>query len=171
MLDFYTPNCFIHKGIKRSPISQTSSASRRLFIIFGTFRDLELEPCLLFFFRFAHIKSASIKPVHIDKSLFSLSPGDVVLKNLILKQSALSELDLPVQTTYGHLGSLVLKIPWKNLYSAPVEAYIDRLYLLAVPNSSVRYNEEREEKFALDSKKSELDRIQLAKKLEQEKSK
>lgn len=97
--------------------------------------------------------------------------GDVVLKNLVLKQSALSELDLPVQTTYGHLGSLVLKIPWKNLYSAPVEAYIDRLYLLAVPNSSVRYNAEREEKSALDAKKTELERIQLAKKLEQEKSK
>lgn len=94
-----------------------------------------------------------------------------MLKNLILKQSALSELDLPVQTTYGHLGSLVLKIPWKNLYSAPVEAYIDRLYLLAVPNSSVRYNADREEKTSLEAKKAELERIQLAKKMEQEKSK
>lgn len=97
--------------------------------------------------------------------------GDVVLKNLVLKQSALSELDLPVQTTYGHLGSLVLKIPWKNLYSAPVEAYIDRLYLLAVPNSSVRYNAEREDKATYEAKKAELERIQLAKKLENEKSK
>lgn len=88
-----------------------------------------------------------------------------------MKQSALSELDLPVQTTYGHLGNLVLKIPWKNLYSAPVEAYIDRLYLLAVPNSSVRYNADREDKASLEAKKAELDRIQLAKKLEQEKSK
>lgn len=97
--------------------------------------------------------------------------GDVVLRNLVLKQSALSELDLPVQTSYGHLGSLVLKIPWKNLYSAPVEAYIDRLYLLAVPNSSVRYNAEREDKGAFEAKKAELERIQLAKKLENEKSK
>lgn len=105
-----------------------------------------------------------------DSTLFSLS-GDVVLKDLVLKQSALSELDLPVQTIYGHLGSLVLKIPWKNLYSAPVEAYIDRLYLLAVPNSSVRYNAEREEKTTLEAKKAELERIQLVKKLELEKSK
>lgn len=103
--------------------------------------------------------------------LFFLSPGDVVLKNLVLKRSALNELDLPVQATYGHLGNLVLKIPWKNLYSAPVEAIIDRLYLLAVPNSSVRYNAEREDKAELDAKKGELDRIQLAKKLELEKSK
>lgn len=109
--------------------------------------------------------------VHVFFLFLSFRTGDVVLKNLVLKASALSELDLPVQTTYGHLGSLVLKIPWKNLYSAPVEAYIDRLYLLAVPNNSVRYNAEREEKAALDAKKSELERIQLAKKLELEKSK
>lgn len=106
----------------------------------------------------------------IDCFLFLEFTGDVVLKNLVLKQSALSELDLPVQTTYGHLGSLILKIPWKNLYNAPVEAYIDRLYLLAVPNSSVRYNAEREDKATFEAKKAELERIQLAKKMELEKS-
>lgn len=96
--------------------------------------------------------------------------GDVVLKNLVLKQSALNELDLPVTTTYGHLGSLVLKIPWKNLYSAPVEAYVDRLYILAVPNNSVRFNEDKEEKNVQDSKQAQLNRVQLAKKMEAEKS-
>lgn len=30
--------------------------------------------------------------------------GDVVLENLILKQNALEELNIPVQTVYGHLG-------------------------------------------------------------------
>lgn len=113
----------------------------------------------------------SRNPFHLHLFRFLFSTGDVVLKNLVLKQSALSELDLPVQTTYGHLGSLVLKIPWKNLYSAPVEAYIDRLYLLAVPNNSVRFNAEREEKTSLEAKKAELERIQLVKKMEQEKSK
>lgn len=32
--------------------------------------------------------------------------GDVVLENLILKQNALEELNIPVQTVYGHLGML-----------------------------------------------------------------
>lgn len=32
-------------------------------------------------------------------------PGDVVLENLILKQNALEELNIPVQTVYGHLGT------------------------------------------------------------------
>lgn len=121
--------------------------------------------------RLNHAYQFIYKCEETDLFIFLFFTGDVVLKNLVLKQSALSELDLPVQTTYGHLGSLVLKIPWKNLYSAPVEAYIDRLYLLAVPNNSVRYNAEREEKASLEAKKTELDRIQLAKKLEQEKSK
>lgn len=87
-----------------------------------------------------------------------------------MKQSALDELDLPVQTTYGHLGSLVLKVPWSKIYSAPVEAYIDKLYLLVVPNNSVRYNAEREEKNKFEAKKAELERIQQAKILEEEKS-
>lgn len=30
--------------------------------------------------------------------------GDVVLENLVLKQNALEELNIPVQTVYGHLG-------------------------------------------------------------------
>lgn len=37
-------------------------------------------------------------------SIFSCQiVGDVVLKNLILKQSALNEIDLPVQAVYGCL--------------------------------------------------------------------
>jgi vacuolar protein sorting-associated protein 13A/C len=57
------------------------------------------------------------------------------------------------------------------LIIAPVEAYIDRLFLLAVPNSSIKYNEHKEEQEIIDNKKSELERIQLAKKLVEEKSK
>ncbi|XP_055612800.1 intermembrane lipid transfer protein Vps13-like, partial [Uranotaenia lowii] len=97
--------------------------------------------------------------------------GDVVLNNLILKQSALKELDLPVSTLYGHLGKLVLKIPWKNLYSAPVEAIIDKLYILAVPNTDIRYNAEKDERNAFETKKAELARIEAAKKSEEEKDK
>uniref|UniRef100_A0A2H1WLF1 SFRICE_028091 n=1 Tax=Spodoptera frugiperda TaxID=7108 RepID=A0A2H1WLF1_SPOFR len=33
--------------------------------------------------------------------------GDVVLENLILKQNALEELNIPVQTVYGHLGESI----------------------------------------------------------------
>lgn len=108
-----------------------------------------------------------LKAYHI----FIIISGDVVLNNLILKQSALKELDLPVTTLYGHLGKLILKIPWKNLYSAPVEAIIEKLYVLAVPNTDIRFNEEKEQRNSFEEKKSELIRIELAKKNEKEQDK
>lgn len=95
--------------------------------------------------------------------------GDVVLENLILKQNALEELNIPVQTVYGHLGKLVLKIPWKNLYGASVEATVDRLFLIVNPTAEVKYDPEKEEKMALASKQAELARVEEAKKKEAEK--
>lgn len=38
-------------------------------------------------------------------SRFPFVIGDVTLKNLSLKPSALDELNLPVKTVYGHLGT------------------------------------------------------------------
>ncbi|XP_023933797.2 intermembrane lipid transfer protein Vps13 isoform X2 [Bicyclus anynana] len=95
--------------------------------------------------------------------------GDVVLENLILKQNALEELNIPVQTVYGHLGKLVLKIPWKNLYGASVEASIERLFLIVNPTAEVKYDPEKEEKMALAAKQAELARVEEAKKKEAEK--
>ncbi|CAH2233181.1 jg13113 [Pararge aegeria aegeria] len=95
--------------------------------------------------------------------------GDVVLENLILKQNALEELNIPVQTVYGHLGKLVLKIPWKNLYGASVEATIERLFLIVNPTAEVKYDPEKEEKMALAAKQAELARVEEAKKKEAEK--
>lgn len=94
-----------------------------------------------------------------------------MLKNLQLKQSALKELDLPVQLVYGQLGKLVLKIPWKNLYSLPVEADIEDLFLLVAPNYAVNYDAEKQEKIELDLKKSELSKLEEARKRELEKDK
>lgn len=93
------------------------------------------------------------------------------MKNLQLKQSALKELDLPVQLVYGQLGKLVLKIPWKNLYSLPVEADVEDLYLLVAPNSAVIYDADRQRKIELDTKKSELLKLEEARKRELEKDK
>nr|CAD7454577.1 unnamed protein product [Timema tahoe] len=95
--------------------------------------------------------------------------GDVVLQDLHLKETALEDLDLPVKTVFGHLGKLVLKIPWKNLYSAPVEASIERLYLLAVPNKGLKYDAEKEEKWEQDAKQTELLKVEEAKKIEKDK--
>lgn len=69
--------------------------------------------------------------------------GDVKLENLEVKETALDDLDLPVKLKFGYLSSLVLKIPWKNLYNEPVIANIDGLHLIVVPNKGVVYNEEK----------------------------
>lgn len=51
-----------------------------------------------------------------------------------MKETALDDFDLPIKLKYGYLSSLVLKIPWKNLYNEPVIANIDGLNLIVVPN-------------------------------------
>lgn len=61
-------------------------------------------------------------------------------------------------------GKLVLKIPWKNLYGASVEATIERLFLIVTPTSEVKYDSEKEEKIALSNKQAELARVEEAKK-------
>lgn len=63
----------------------------------------------------------------------------------------------------------MLKIPWRNLYSAPVEASIERLYLLVVPNTEVKYDAEKEEKWQQEAKQAELQRVEEAKRQEKEK--
>lgn len=90
---------------------------------------------------------------------YSVVVGDVVLKNLKLKQDALKELDLPVQTIYGRLGTLVLKIPWKNLYSMPVVVSIEDLFLLVAPNAAVSYNAAKQEAADLAAKRAELQKL------------
>ncbi|XP_073984515.1 vacuolar protein sorting 13C isoform X2 [Rhodnius prolixus] len=97
--------------------------------------------------------------------------GDVVLENLILKQSALDELDLPVKTLYGRLGKLTLKIPWKRLYTDPVIASVDTLYLLVVPNQDIKYDAAKEEKYLQEAKLAEIKKVEEAKRIEAEKDK
>ncbi|XP_037905174.1 vacuolar protein sorting-associated protein 13 isoform X4 [Hermetia illucens] len=97
--------------------------------------------------------------------------GDVVLTNLALRANAFQDLDLPIQIVYGHLGKLVLKIPWKNLYSERVVAQVEDLYILVAPNNEVVYNAEKEAKNALQNKLSELQKMEDAKKKEREKDK
>ncbi|VDM52909.1 unnamed protein product [Angiostrongylus costaricensis] len=90
--------------------------------------------------------------------------GDVKLENLEVKETALDDLDLPVKLKFGYLSSLVLKIPWKNLYNEPVIATIDGLYLIVVPNKGVVYDEEKTKKNAADIKQKTLARLEEARK-------
>ncbi|KRY49725.1 Vacuolar protein sorting-associated protein 13A [Trichinella britovi] len=107
---------------------------------------------------------AYVENLDASKMNFAIWSGNVVLNDLRLKASSLDEFNLSVKMKYGFLEKLALKIPWQNLYTEPVVAEIEGLYLLAVPNVGIKYNAEKEEKMAIDAKLAELMRIELAKK-------
>lgn len=84
------------------------------------------------------------------------------MNNLHLKKDALKDLDLPIEVVFGYLGKLSLKMPWKNLYTEPVEAVIDELYLYAKPSKLVRYDAEKEVRRKIQEKKSKLKLLEEA---------
>lgn len=62
------------------------------------------------------------------------------------------------------LGKLVLKIPWKNLYNAPVVASVERLFLLVVP-----HRDGKEGFLNNVVMQAQLQKLEFAKKLRKEK--
>ncbi|XP_077792121.1 intermembrane lipid transfer protein VPS13A isoform X2 [Podarcis muralis] len=103
--------------------------------------------------------------VNLDSSQLSLGiwGGAVALKNLEIKENALYQFDVPFKVKAGHIGQLNLQIPWKNLYTQPVEAVLDEVFLLIVPTASIKYDAEKELKQQLEAKQRELQRIEDAK--------
>ncbi|XP_042636651.1 vacuolar protein sorting-associated protein 13A [Orycteropus afer afer] len=103
--------------------------------------------------------------VNLDTSQLSLGiwGGAVSLKNLKIKENALYQLDVPFKVKAGHIGHLSLVIPWKNLYTQPVEAVLEEIYLLIVPSAIIKYDPIKEEKQILEAKQQELKRIEEAK--------
>uniref|UniRef100_A0A8C3VFY7 Vacuolar protein sorting 13 homolog A n=1 Tax=Catharus ustulatus TaxID=91951 RepID=A0A8C3VFY7_CATUS len=90
--------------------------------------------------------------VNVDSSQLKLGiwGGAVALKNLEIKENAL-------------VSQLNLQIPWQNLYTQPVEAVLDGVYLLIVPTASIKYDAEKEARQLLEARQRELQRIEEAK--------
>ncbi|KAI4489144.1 hypothetical protein M0804_004642 [Polistes exclamans] len=95
----------------------------------------------------------------------SLWGGDVVLTDLLIKETALDVLDLPIRLEYGRLGKLILKIPYKDIWNAQVDAIVEELFILVVPSSQVSYDSEKETRQQLETKRAELARIEKNKQL------
>ena len=92
--------------------------------------------------------------------------GDVKLKNLKLKKSALDKFRLPVDVCEGYIGELTLSIPWSNLKGKPCKVSIDNIYLIALPNglssdNSDDLNEEEDELRAQQVKQERLENAEL----------
>nr|CAD2162862.1 unnamed protein product [Meloidogyne enterolobii] len=86
--------------------------------------------------------------------------GDVKLNNLDIKETALDDLDLPVRLKFGYIQSLVLKIPWKYLYTEPTIVNISEIYMIIVPNQGIVYNEEKAKKNEQEAKQKKLTRLE-----------
>ena len=82
--------------------------------------------------------------------------GDVKLRNLRLKRSALDKLRLPIDVKEGYLGQLTLTIPWSNLKGKPVRMLIENVSLLAVPRDASMPIDEAEEEERRQTLKQEL---------------
>lgn len=67
------------------------------------------------------------------------------------------------------VGQLTLKIPWKDPYNSPIEASVDGLFLLSKPITEVKYDPIKEERNHLQSKQSELNRVEVARQKEKNK--
>nr|XP_034187905.1 vacuolar protein sorting-associated protein 13 isoform X3 [Osmia lignaria] len=100
----------------------------------------------------------------------SLWGGDVVLTDLLINESALDVLDLPVRLEYGRLGKLILKIPFKDMWNGQIDAVVEELFVLVVPTSQIVYDAEKEAKVQLDAKRAELARVEKKKQLADTKS-
>ncbi len=82
------------------------------------------------------------------------------LRNLQLKQSALQEVDLPIEVKAGFLGELALEVSWKALSSQPVVVRISDVFLLARPTSR---DPSEEEALRIKRERSfRIKRLQLA---------
>lgn len=59
--------------------------------------------------------------------------GCIILEDLVLKNSILSLVDVPVSLSYGYIGRLEIQIPWGRLGYEPVKVVIDRVNILIEP--------------------------------------
>lgn len=88
--------------------------------------------------------------------------GDVKLRNLRLKTSALDKFRLPIDVKEGYLGDLTLSIPWSNLKGKPVRVLVENVYLLAAPrNANVDADEAEEDERAQAAKQEKLANAEL----------
>lgn len=59
--------------------------------------------------------------------------GLVVLENLVLKNTLLDMVDVPLTLSHGSVGRLEVRIPWGNLGVDPVTIIVDKIFLLLEP--------------------------------------
>ena len=84
--------------------------------------------------------------------------GDIVLRNVSLKTSALEALQLPVRVLGGSVGVVRVQVPWRKLRTDPIIINIEGLWLLLAPQDSTeQWDEEGERMRTLAAMKQRLE--------------
>lgn len=73
------------------------------------------------------------------KLSLGLFQGQIELRDLKLKPSALDEFKLPIEIKFGYLKSLKINIPL-NPWTTPIKISIDGLYILTCPRKFEDYD-------------------------------
>lgn len=94
--------------------------------------------------------------LHKEQLNVQLFAGNVQLRNLRVKPSALDFLQLPIAVKSGVVESLVLKANWAKLSSEPVRIELKRLVVVAGPRTSFDVNEAEERQRAQSRKRDRL---------------
>lgn len=68
-----------------------------------------------------------------EKIQVGISNGSIILEHLVLKNSILSLVDVPISLSYGSIGKFELKIPWSKLGVDPIIVNIEKINILVEP--------------------------------------
>ena len=85
-----------------------------------------------------------------------LLSGDVKLKNLRVKPSALDFLHLPIKVLQGTVAHLSLQANWRKLTSKPVKIILEDVFVIAEPRDDFSIDEKVELRRALQRKLKRL---------------
>nr|CDS30225.2 Vacuolar protein sorting associated protein 13A [Hymenolepis microstoma] len=96
-----------------------------------------------------------------------LLSGNVSLENVDVRATAFDDFQIPVRVIQGHIRKLKLKIPFKNLYTEPVIAELEGLYILAVPRAAAVYDENKERQYRREAKRRTLQSIDELRQVQQ----
>ena len=83
-----------------------------------------------------------VEGLDADALKISVFKGEVVLRNLELKESAFDGLGVPVSLVAGHVGLIKLDIPWRSLASKPIRIEIDSVFAAIKPQPQFESRDE-----------------------------
>ena len=95
-----------------------------------------------------------------EKLKMAVWSGEIQLRDLQLKSSALSSLDLPVCVLRGSVASLKIAIPWKNLGKSPTVIQVDGLIAIIGPSDDKSFTSSDLQRHSSDLKRRILERAE-----------